>query len=490
MASKRTLLNTAVTVILLAVAAPAFAQLHPKDLPAPAPLKFQPPKPVEFTLGNGIHVFYMEDRELPTVNIIGYLKAGSIYEPAEKTGLASMTGQVLRTGGTKTMTGDAMDQELEFLAASVTSGIGSEYATVSAQCMKKDTKRVTEIFADVLMNPEFRQDKVDLAKNQANESIRRRWDMPIQAASILFSEKAYGADNPLGRRMTPRSLAAVSRQDLIEFHQKYFAPNNLNIGIVGDLSSAEARELLQTAFASWTKKDILFPEVPALVEKADGTVYYAYKDTPQANVYIGHLGVRRGNPDEFKIQTMNYILGGGTFSARLMKELRSNRGLTYGIYGGVEFGRDRGLFGRDKGLFAISSQLKAERFIEALALIKSLIKDMQDRPVTDAEIAEARNSAINSFVFNFEQKRSALTQYMLLKLNGYPDTFLDTYIDNVRKVTKEDIQAAAKKYMDAEKMTILVVGDEKRFDKPLASFGKVRELDLKKIMEEERPPQK
>jgi zinc protease len=483
MISKRILLNTAAIAILLAAAAPAFAQLHPKDLPEPAPLKFQPPKPVEFTLANGIRVFYMEDRELPTISISGYLKGGSIYEPAEKTGLASLTGQVMRTGGTKSMTGDALDEELEFLAASVTSSIGGEYATVSAQCLKKDLKRVVEVFADVTMNPEFRQDRIDLAKNQANESIRRRWDMPIQAASILFSEKAYGADNPLGRRMTPKSLAAITRQDMIDFHRKYFAPNNLYIGIVGDLSSAEARDMLQNAFASWAKKDIQFPEVPALVEKADGTVYYAYKDTPQANLYLGHLGVRRLNPDEFKIEIMNYILGGGSFTARLMKELRSNRGLTYGIYGGVNSGRDR-------GLFMISSQLKADRFIEALSLVKSLIKDMQEKPVTDAEIAEARNSTINSFVFNFEQKRSALTQYLRLMLDGYPSDYLDTYIDNIRKVTKADIQAVAKKYMDPEKMTVLVVGDEKRFDKPLASFGKVRELDLKKIVEEERGPQK
>ncbi len=122
--------------------------------------------------------------------------------------------------------------------------------------------------------------------------------------------------------------------------------------------------------------------------------------------------------------------------------------------------------------------------------IKSLIKSMQNQPVTDAEITEAKNSTINSFVFNFEQKRSALTQYMQLKLNGYPDNYLDTYIDNIRKVTREDVQAVARKYMDAEKMTVLVVGDEKRFDKTLASYGKVKLIDLKKVIEDERGPQK
>jgi hypothetical protein len=131
--------------------------------------------------------------------------------------------------------------------------------------------------------------------------------MPIQAASILFNEKAYGADSPLGRRITPKSLTAITRQDLIDFHQKYFAPNNLYIGIAGNLSSAEAKDMLQNAFASWMKKDIQSPEVPAPVEKADGTVYYAYKDKPQANLYLGHLGMHRLNPDEFQIEIMNYI---------------------------------------------------------------------------------------------------------------------------------------------------------------------------------------
>lgn len=152
---------------------------------------------------------------------------------------------------------------------------------------------------------------------------------------------------------------------------------------------------------------------------------------------------------------MNYILGGGTFSARLMRELRSNRGLTYGIYGGVYTGKDR-------GLFRISSQLKADKFVEALDLVKGIIKDLQQSPVSDEEIKEAKNSTVNSFVFRFEGKRQALMQYMSLKLQGYPDNYLDTYIDNIRKVTKEDVQIVAKKYLDPEKMIVLVVGDEKK----------------------------
>jgi zinc protease len=483
MSARRTILSIVALALLAAAAGPALAQLDPKTLPEPAPLAFKPPKPVEFTLGNGLRVLYLEDRDLPLVDVMGTFKCGSLYEPAAKAGLASLTGTVLRTGGTKTMTGDAIDEELEFLAATIECSIGPEFASVSAQCLKKDLGRVLALYADIIMNPEFREDRIDLARNQAVEAIRRRWDTPIQAARTLFTEKAYGADHPLGRRATPATLAAVTRQDLFDFHGKYFAPNNFLIGVTGDLSAAEAKDLLRMAFGAWRKKGVTFPAVPVLSEKADGTIFYAYKDTPQANMYLGHLGSRRLNPDEPALEIMNYILGGGTFSARLMKELRSNRGLTYGIYGGVEAGPDR-------GLFMISSQLKAERFVEALGLIKGQIKDLQERPVGDAELAEARNSAVNSFAFRFETKRAALLQYLDLRLEGYPANYLEKYVDLIRNVTKADVQAAAKKYMDPEKMIVLVVGDEKRFDKPLASFGKVEPIDLEAVVAKERAPLK
>lgn len=483
MRAKRTILSVAALALLAAAAGPALAQLDPKALPEPAPLAFKPPKPVEFTLGNGLRVLYLEDRDLPLINIMGYLKCGSLYEPAAKAGLASMMGTVLRTGGTKMMTGDAIDEELELLAATVESSIGPEFASLAAQCLRKDLGRVLEIYADIVMNPEFREDRIDLARNQAVEGIRRRWDMPIQAAGILFTEKAYGADHPLGRRATPATLASVTRQDLLDFYGRYFAPNNCLIGVAGDLSAAEAKALLSKAFGVWKKRGVAFPAVPPLVERSDGTVFYAYKDTPQANMVLGHLGSRRLNPDEPALEIMNYILSGGTFSARLMKELRSNRGLTYGVYGGVEAGPDR-------GLFMISSQLKAERFVEALGLIKGQIRDLQERPVGDAELAEARNSAVNSFAFRFETKQAALLEYIDLRLEGYPANYLDTYVESIRKVTKADVQAAAKKYIDPEKMIVLVVGDEKKFDKPLASFGKVRPIDLEAVVAKELAPLK
>jgi len=472
-------------LVLVALVSTATAQKHPREM-GPAPeLKFKLTKPVQFSMGNGIQCFYLEDKELPLVSLRGLIKGGSLYEPAEKTGLASLAGTVLRTGGTKKLTGDQINEELEFIAASIESAGGTEYMSVSGNCLKKDFGKLVELYADIVMNPEFRQDKIDLAKNQNLEGIRRRWDMPFQAAMLLFNEKLFGADTPYGRRNTPASVKSVIREDIVAFYQKYFAPNNLTLGIVGDISLDEAKAALEKAFKDWAKNKVTFPTVPKLSEKADGTIYYAYKDTPQGSVFMGHLGVTRLNPDEFKISVMNNILGEGGFTARLMKELRSNRGLTYGIYGGVYEGS-----AKERGAFQIGSQLKANKFVEALEIIKGIVADMQANPVSEEEIATAKNSLINSFVFRFEQKSQILSQFMSLKLMGYPDNYLETYIDNIRKVTKADVQEAAKKHMSPEKMIYVVVGDEKKFDKPLSSFGRVKEIDLKAIMEAEKGPAK
>jgi len=463
---------------LVCLAPAGWAQKHPRELPEPPELVFKTPKPAEFTLSNGIRVFYFEDRELPLVSIRGMLRCGDLYEPEDKTGLAGMMGRVMRTGGTVSLPGDKIDEELEFLAASVEAGVGDEYATVSADCLKKDLKRVLEIYADVLMHPAFPQDKIDLARNQSKENIRRRWDQPAGAASLLFTEKLFGG-TPYGARATFKSLNGIKREDLQAFHQRFFAPGNLWLGVVGDLSREEAASLLENAFKGWKAATVGIPEVAPLSEKADGTVYYAYRDTPQANVVMGHLGVRRNHPDEFKILLMNQIFGGGGFTARLMKEIRSNRGLTYGIYGSVGAGKDR-------GTFRVASQLKAERCVEAVSLVKSLLKDMQTAPVTDEELDLARKYLINSFVFRFESKEQVAARFMELRLNGYPDDYLDKYLDNLKKVTKADIQEAAKKYMDAGRMILVVVGDEKKFDQPLSALGKVQPVDYRQLSESDR----
>ena len=462
-------------VFIMLFGALAFAQKHPKELKKTADINFEPIKPTEFVLSNGIKVFYLENKELPLISMGALIDAGSLYEP--KNGLCGLMGTVLRTGGTKTITGDKIDEELEFLSASIECGIGSEYANISSECLKKDFKKVLNIFADIIINPEFRQDKIDLAKNQFKEGIKRRFDQPDKAATEIFSEKVYGETTPYGDRIKISDINQITREDMFSYHAKYFAPNSMSLSVTGDISANELKTLLEEAFKNWTKKDVKFPEIPPLEEKADGTIYYVKKDAPQANIAIGHLGVKRNNSDQYKLELLNNIFGGG-FTSRLNKELRSNRGLTYGIRGGVTSGKD-------KGTFLVASQMKAEKCVEALILIKDIIKELQTNLVTDEEFDQAKNSIINSFVFRFEQKDRYLASYVNLKLNGYPNDYYDKYLENIKKVTKEDIREAAKKYMNPDKMIMVIVGNQEKFDKPLNSIGKVIEIDLKKIIADE-----
>jgi zinc protease len=462
----------------LIATAQAWAQRHPRELAEPPALSFKTSRPAEFTLANGIHVFYLEDRELPLISLRGMLRGGELYEPPDKAGLAALTGRVMRSGGTATLPGDKLDEELEFLAASVETGMGDEYGVVSANCLKKDFKRVLEIFADVVMHPEFPQAKIDLARNQEKERIRRRWDQPAAVSSLLFTEQLFGG-TPYGQRSSYKSLDAIAREDLIGFHQRFFTPGNFCLAVVGDLSPEEARTSLESAFREWKGKDVALPELPPLNEKADGTVYYAFRDTPQASVVLGHLGVRRKDPDEQKIEVLNQVFGGGGFTARLMKEIRSNRGLTYGIYGGVYSGKDR-------GVFRVASQLKADRCGEALSLVKGIIQDLQTGPVSEQELELAKKGLVNSFVFRFESKEQVAARFMELRLNGYPDDYLDRYIEKIRQVTAADVQEMAKKHMDLSRMILVVVGDEKNFDQALSKFGKVQPIDYQQIAEAER----
>jgi predicted Zn-dependent peptidase len=479
----KTQISTAFAVAFLILALPVFGQRHPRELAAPPALTFKMPKPVMFTLASGIQVAYLQDTELPLVWVMGYFRGGSLYEPAGKSGLAQLTATVLRTGGTKTRSGDQINEDLEFIAATVEAMDDSELMATTGNSLKKDFAKLMEIYADLVMNPAFPQDKLDLARNQSLERIRRRWDQPFQVSNMLFEEMLYGPDSPYGRRATPATLKAVTREDLAAFHKRFFVPNNLMLGVAGDVPIDQVKAVLNRVFKGWAKTKVALPEPAPLTERADGTIYYAYKDTPQANMFLGHLGVRRNGPDQYKLDVLNNIFGGGGFTARLMKELRSNRGLTYGIYGEVGAGRDR-------GPFMVGSQLKAAQFVEALGLVKGIIQDLQANLVSDEEIETAKNSIINSFVFNFEQKNQIMGQVMTLKLQGFADNYFDTYIDNIRKVTKQDVLEAAKKYMDPAKMIIMVVGDEKKFDKPLSSVGKVKEIDLKVLIEAERGPQK
>jgi len=446
---------------------------RPDDVPIPE-LTFSPPKTERLVLDNGMVVHLLEDHELPLFDVVAYFRTGSIYDPEDKIGLAGLTGVVMRTGGTETMTGDEIDEELEFMAGSVETSIGIEAAIASLSVLKDDIDRGIEIFADVVRNPAFRDEKVQLAKNQALEGIRRRYDTPGGTAAAEFPKLVYGARSPWARLSTVSTVENVVRADMVAFHKKYFHPNNMILGVAGDFDSKEIVSKIERVFAGWEQAEIAFPDVGLIEKRFAGSVHHIQREINQSNIRMGHFGLRRHSPERYAVNVLNYILGLGGFTSRLMREVRSNRGLAYSV--GARLGA-----GTDCGLFYAVCQTKGGTTREAIDVMTDVIGSVTEEVVTDEELKTAKDTLLNSFVFNFQSSTQVASQRVRLEFFGYPDDYLETYQANTAAVTAEDVLNAARKYLHPDTMTILVVGNSNEFDKPLSELGPVKEIDIEAL---------
>jgi len=310
----------------LALALPLLAQTPPAA-PAAAPrppvpsvseLKFPPLGPIHIpdvetvTLPNGMKVFLLEDHELPVINGSARIRTGNLFDPADKVGLATLTGMVMRTGGTRTKTGDRLDQELEDMAASVESDIGESSGTVSFSALKENTDQVMAAFHEVLTEPEFRQDKLDLAKNQLRSGIARRNDDAHGIADREFANIVYGKDTPYGWQIEYATLDHIQRQDLVTFYRRYFFPANVMLAVWGDFNSAEMKAKIEKLFAGWTAAQPPVPPFPKVRERAAPGAYLAVKtDVTQTFFMMGQLGGDLRDKDYPALEVMSDILGGG-----------------------------------------------------------------------------------------------------------------------------------------------------------------------------------
>jgi predicted Zn-dependent peptidase len=438
------------------------------------PLNFVPPKVDRIVLENGMILYLLEDHNLPLFNITARIRTGAVYEPHEKAGLASLTGYVMRSGGTISMPADKMNEELEFMAASVETSIDRESGSANLSTLKKDIEKGLKIFADVLMNPAFPEDKIKMRKDEVIESIRRENDNPTQIAHREFRRIIYDSKHPYSRKIegTLESIEKITRNDIIAFHRKYFHPNNIILGVSGDFSKEEIIKKLNEVFAGWKKEDIHFPEVPKVEKRFEKSVHYVYKDINQANVIMGHLGIHRKSPDYFPVMIMNFILGGGSFTARIPGRIRSDEGLAYSAFSAFQTARDT-------GMFFVSCQTKLESTGRAISIALEELDKIRKKPVDIEELSLAKETFMNQFVFRFTTSASIVAQKVDIEYEDLPLDYLETYLENVQAVTLDDVQRVAKKYLHPGDIKILVVGDEEKFDKPLDSFGKVNIIELK-----------
>jgi len=439
---------------------------HIPPLPA-----FKPPIPKRIALPNGMVVFLQEDHELPLVDGIARIRGGARDEPAGKTGLVDLYAEVWRTGGTKTQTGDQMDDFLEIRAAKVETGGGADSTTIGWSCLKPDFDDVFKAFVDLLRNPEFRPDKLEIAQQGAFDAISRRNDDIGSIARREAAKLAYGPNNPYARVPEYATIAAVTRQDLVDWHNKYVQPNNIILGVVGDFDSAAMEAKLRQAFESWPKGTPY--QAPAIQFQPAKPAYYLVTktDVNQSSIQMVGLGTTKKNPDYYAIEVFNEAFGGG-FSSRLFGDIRTRKGLAYAVGGGIGTAYDH------PGVLRLAMGTKSQTTVESIQALAEEIDDLNKRPISDEEIKRAKDSILNSFIFNFDTPEKVLRERMGYEFYGYPLDFLERYRTGVEKVTAADANRVAAKYLHKETMPVLVVGNATEFDKPLSSLGPVIPIDI------------
>jgi len=456
-------------LIPLSDAACAPPLTDPQRLKYPS-LTFTPPEPERVELENGMVLYVLEDRELPVVNVSAVIGVGSAYDPAGLEGLAEITAHVMRTGGTCSMAGDEIDDILEFTAATISLSAGMDAASADLFVLKKDFDRVFQIFSDILIHPVFDGKKLELAKNLKIEDLRRVSDVPQRLAFREFRKVIYSG-NPRGRLSTIESVGRIRKDDLKAFHKQFFFPRNIMMAVAGDVDRNEIIEKFRRHFAGWQNDGRVQP-VPPPGEKASSSIYYLQKEGPQSTVIVGFLAPEKKSPDSYPFTLLDFIMGGGGFKSRIFREIRSNLGLAYSAGSFYEGREGYGVFGS----YAIT---KSEATGTVLSRIRQILQDAGRRQVLEDELAWAQNAIVNSFIFSFSSTDMIATQQMMIEFHGLPPDYLRTYRNRIEAVNREDVLRVAAQYIRDDRATILVVGDEQEFDRPLSTFGDIHKIDWK-----------
>ncbi|HEY1742940.1 MAG TPA: pitrilysin family protein [Granulicella sp.] len=455
-------------------ASPAHQAEPWKAIPIPPLHEFKPAQPIRFELPNGVLVFLEEDHELPFINGFIRVRGGSRDEPADKVGLVSLYGQVWRTSGTAATPGDVLDDQLAAKAAHVETGGGQASTNLSWSSFSKDFDSVFGVAMDLLQHPDFQQQKLDLAKQSTASGILRRNDDASGIAEREAVEIAYGKTNPYGRESELATVSAVTLDDLRAWHEKTLTGSNLIVGVIGDFDAKEMEAKLRTAFASLPRGAQFKSAKVDFSEPAAG-VYFANKaDVDQSNVYIVGLGTQEDNPDYYALSVMNEVFSGG-FGSRVVQNVRTKLGLAYDVGGSFGAAYDH------PGLFAVGLGTKSSSTVAATKATLDEVRRLRTDPPTADELRKAKDDLLNSFIFRYDTPEKVLGEQVTLAVYGYPADFLERYRAGVERVTSADVARVAQKYVQPEKLAIVVVGNSSEIQPPLndaTGLGKLTTLDI------------
>ncbi|MGE5895018.1 MAG: M16 family metallopeptidase [bacterium] len=406
-------------------------------------------------LGNGLVVLHAEKHNLPIVMVTLLIKASPLDEPLDRAGLANLTAALL-SEGTKRRTSEQISRELEFIACSVSASAGEDYTLLTMSVLKKEVEKGFDIFSDVLLNPSFPEDEIARQKQLIKGALKQREEDPAYVADKEFKQAVYGT-NPYGRPVSGNTegIDRITRNDVAGFYKKHYLPNNSILSVAGDLTKEELSSLMNRYLASWQKGETPSREKQRLKEPGSIQVITRDRELAQANIVLGHLGIERANPDYYAISVMNYILGGGGFSSRLVEIVRDEMGLAYDI---------SSFFAPalEQGTFEVSVQTKNESANTVIAEIVRQMERITTAPVSPDELKDAISYLTGSFPRRIDtlSKLSnflALTEFHKLGLD-----YDRTYMEFIREVTVQDVLRVAQKYLHPDKYILVVVADQKK----------------------------
>ncbi len=423
-----------------------------------------------YELDNGMVVYLVEDRDLPLISGTALIRTGSRYEPANKVGLAKLTGTLIRSGGTENHPAAELNAILEQNAASVETNINNTTGSASFDTLTEDIDTVFPLFVEVLRQPAFADEKLAIALRQQQGAIARRNDDPNEIANREFNRVVYGDTSPYARTVEYQTLDNISRQDVVNFYRTYVRPENIILGIVGDFEAEQMIQKVQNAFGNW-QVDTAPPALePPAVNQKDVTGVFAIdrSQQTQSNILMGHLGGQFDNPDYPALSVLNGVLNG--FGGRLFNEVRSRLGLAYSVYGSWSPSYDF------DGLFIAGGQTQTDNTVPFIRAVTKEIEELRTELISEQELANAKESILNSFVFNFQNPSQTLSRLMRYEYFDYPEDFIFEYQERVQNTTREDILEVARKYLQPEQLATLVVGNIQAMNPPLSSLE--REVNI------------
>ena len=405
------------------------------------------------TLSNGATLLVSEEHQLPMVTMLIAFDAGSRHDPQGKAGLASLTAQCINQG-TTVLSASAFDEKVDFMGSSLSVGASHDYATAGFTSLKKYEKDTLGLLAGILTNPGLRDADIERKRAEQIAGIKAEEEEPGYVAGVAFAKGLYGA-TPYGDPTagTSESVAKLTADDVRKFYRDYYKLGSAVIAVAGDVQADEVKALLEKQLPgpTGTVPVQTEPQVPGLPAGLDFKLID--RNVQQANVMLGFVGIARSNPDFYKIQVMNYILGGGVFASRLMKTVRSKAGLAYHV---------SSVFDARKfpGPFAVVLGTKNQSANDAIKMVLQQMRQMQESPVSDAELDSARKFLVGSFPLTIDRQGQKASFMLSLELYGLGLDYADRYPKLIQSVTKQDVLDMAKKYLHPDNALLVVVADQ------------------------------